>query len=69
MRLSDFNVDALSKPLRLPRETHFWNQQIIKKMFWDPGVFTVSPSKSLSPYSLVQILRRSIKTCPDAAGL
>ena len=42
MRLSDFNVDALSKSLRLPRETHLWNQKD-KKLFRDPGVLTVLP--------------------------
>ena len=40
-----------------------------KKLFWNPGVLTVLPSKSPSRCGLVQILRGSTKKCSDAATI
>ena len=41
----------LSKSLRLPRETHFEPQKVVR----DPGVLTILTSKSFSRASVVQI--------------
>ena len=46
-------MDAVSKSLRLPRETYFEPQKVVR----DPGVLTLLASKSLSCHSGVQILR------------
>ena len=54
-RFSDFDMDALSKSLRLPHEKHFESQKVVRA----PSALVILPSKSLSRLNVVQISRNS----------